>query len=76
MVSPPRLVDVRPIKTAPSQPLYGIDCFQHRNVAVSSAAEVVHLATAGRGNEGVEGADNIRTMDLVANLLAFVAFGF
>src|SRR3974377_1583437 len=61
---------IRPLQLAASQVLAFLDSLEHRAVAVSSAADVVHLTGARKLKEMPKRVHQIEGMDIVAHLLA------
>ena len=50
-----------------------LDCFQHRTVALPAAPNIVNLAYPRSANEFLEGLDQIKTVNVVTHLFAFVS---
>lgn len=66
-------VHVLPIEFLPGHLMEAIDGFDHGDAVFAAAAHVVDLAGAGIFGESFHGRDDIVAMDIVANLLGFVA---
>src|SRR5215207_761705 len=64
---------VAPPKGAPRELLAELDGFEHRAVAPPTSAHVVDLALTGVLIDSVNGGDEIGGVDVVSDLLTFVA---
>ena len=73
MVAKAILIRVRPVQFTSSDALTKFNCLEHGAIAVGPSADVVYLARARLLIELVERANEIRAVNIVARLFAFVA---
>ena len=66
-------VDVSPVEFLASQLLDFGNSFEHGHAVFAAATHVVDLAGAGVGGESLDGANDVMAVNVVANLLSFVA---
>ncbi len=66
-------VDVRPVEFFSGQLLDFGNSFEHGDAVFAATSHVVDLAGTGVGGEGLDGANDVVAVNIVANLFSFVA---
>src|SRR5690606_8109509 len=73
MISASIVLRVGQIKLAPRDLLTDFNRFKHGTIAFASSTHVVNLANPGSPENGIECRDQVRRMDVVADLLTLVS---
>src|SRR5215212_10098184 len=72
VISLPVFVDILALHLLPGDRLRKRKCLQNRATVLPTAAQIVNLATAWLLDKGRDKASHVESVDVVANLLAFV----